>query len=239
MVGARGFEPPTLRPSWTDSLYTIHLFLRCWARCTCWRGSPDIGTVECSALARRFHFAESVLPVVAGPEVRSVRPVHKSLQHISTWISGVGAGVALNDFDGDGLPNDICYVDVRTDQVIVPPAPGTGARYQTSALDAGPLYRRETMAPMGCLPGDMNEDGRMDLLVYYWGRTPVAFLHDGAAMNAAAFRPFEIVPGGERWYTKRGHIRRPRWRRTSRPRDRQLLRRRRANSGRERRRHGA
>jgi enediyne biosynthesis protein E4 len=65
--------------------------------------------------------------------------------------------VALNDLDGDGLPNDICYLDVRTDQVIVTPAPGTGARYQTFALDAGPLYRRETMAPMGCLPGDMNE----------------------------------------------------------------------------------
>jgi hypothetical protein len=41
----------------------------------------------------------------------------------------------------------------------------------------------------------------MDLLVYYWSRTPVAFLHDRAAMNAAAFRPFEIVPGGEQWYT--------------------------------------
>ena len=34
-----------------------------------------------------------------------------------------------------------------------------------------------TMAPMGCLPGDLNEDGLMDLLVYYWGRTPIAFLH--------------------------------------------------------------
>jgi hypothetical protein len=162
---------------------------------------PDIGQDERTSLARRFHFERSVLPAVAGPEVRSVRPVHKSLQHISAWISGVGAGVALNDLDGDGLPNDICYVDVRTDQVIVTPAPGTGARYAAFALDAGPLYRRETMAPMGCLPGDMNEDGSMDLLVYYWGRTPVAFLHQGAAMNTASFRPLEIAPGGERWYT--------------------------------------
>jgi hypothetical protein len=29
----------------------------------------------------------------------------------------------------------------------------------------------------------------------------VAFLHDGAAMSAAAFRPIDIAPGGERWYT--------------------------------------
>ena len=47
-------------------------------------------------------------------------------------------------------------------------------------------FDRDTMAPMGCLPGDMDEDGRMDLLVYYWGRSPIAFLRRGAQMNAAA-----------------------------------------------------
>lgn len=162
---------------------------------------PDISNTERTRLAGRFRFERSVLPVVPGPEVRSVRPVHQSLRHIQSWISSVGAAVALNDLDGDGLSNDLCYVDVRTDQVIVAPVPGTGARYQPFALDAGSLYRRDTMAPMGCLPGDMNEDGRMDLLVYYWGRTPIAFLQQGPSMNTAAYRPVEIVPGGERWYT--------------------------------------
>jgi hypothetical protein len=107
----------------------------------------------------------------------------------------------LNDLDGDGLSNDVCYVDVRTDQVIVAPVPGTGMRYAPFALDAGGLYRRETMAPMGCLPGDMNEDGSMDILVYYWGRTPIAFIKNGTSMNAGAYRPAEIFPGNERWYT--------------------------------------
>ena len=32
------------------------------------------------------------------------------------------------------------------------------------------------MAPMGCLPLDANEDGLMDIVVYYWGRSPVVFL---------------------------------------------------------------
>jgi hypothetical protein len=54
---------------------------------------------------------------------------------------------------------------------------------------------------MGCLPGDLNEDGHMDLLVYYWGRTPIAFLRRGETMAAAAYVPREIVPGGERWHT--------------------------------------
>jgi hypothetical protein len=162
---------------------------------------PDIPDAERASLARRFRFEQTALPTVPGPEVRLVRSVNPSLRHIASWISAVGAAVALNDLDGDGLPNDLCYVDVRTDQVIVAPVPGTGQRYQPFALDAGSLFRRETMAPTGCLPGDMNEDGRMDLLVYYWGRTPIAFLRTDGAMNAAGYRPVEIVPGGERWYT--------------------------------------
>ena len=162
---------------------------------------PGISPSERDSLASRFRFDRADLPVVPGPERRSVRPVHPGLRHISAWISAVGAGVALNDIDDDGLPNDVCYVDVRTDQVIVTPAPGTGGRYQAFALNSGNLYRRETMAPMGCLPGDMNEDGRTDILVYYWGRTPIAFLHTGAQMNPAGFEPAELIPGGERWYT--------------------------------------
>jgi enediyne biosynthesis protein E4 len=162
---------------------------------------PEISSSEREQLARQFRFERSTLPTVPGPEVRRVRPVHPSMAHIAAWISAVGAAVALNDLDGDGLPNDLCYVDVRTDQVIVAPVPGTGQRYAPFALDAGSLYRRDTMAPMGCLPGDMNEDGRIDLLVYYWGRTPIAFLRRGSAMNAASYEPVEIVPGGERWYT--------------------------------------
>lgn len=118
---------------------------------------PTIPSSERQALANRFHFDHAVLPVVPGPEVRSVRPVNPSLQHIAAWISSVGAAVALNDLDGDGLPNDLCYVDVRTDQVIVAPAPGTGDRYRAFAIDAGPLFSRATMAPMGCLPGDMKK----------------------------------------------------------------------------------
>jgi hypothetical protein len=56
---------------------------------------------------------------------------------------------------------------------------------------------------MGCLPADVNEDGRMDLVVYYWGRTPVVFLQKGdrGELSAATFEPIDIVPGHERWFT--------------------------------------
>ncbi|MEX2310191.1 MAG: CRTAC1 family protein [Pirellulales bacterium] len=162
---------------------------------------PSVSPDERQQLASRFHFEWSPLPEVAGPEQRFVRPVHPSLDHIAAWISAVGAAVALTDLDSDQLPNDVCYVDTRTDQVIVTPAPGTGDRFAPFALDPGPLYDRATMAPMNCVPGDLNEDGLMDVVVSYWGRTPIAFLRRAPGLNADSFLPTEILPGGERIYT--------------------------------------
>src|ERR1700753_3820151 len=121
------------------------------------------------------------------------------------WISAVGAAVALTDLDGDGLTDDVCWVDPRVDRVLVAPAPGTDPRYPLFTLHAGALpYAASTMAPMGCLPGDYNEDGLTDLLVYYWGRSPILFLRraDVPAVSAAAFEAVELLPGGPQpWYT--------------------------------------
>ena len=172
---------------------------------------PDITSQERAELAGRFHFVAHQLPQVAGAESRQVRPVHPSLQHISAWISAVGAAIALADLDGDALSNDICFVDTRTDQVVVTPVPGSGERFVPFFLDPGSsLFDRSTMAPMGCIPGDLNEDGQLDVLVYYWGRTPVAFLRRAISETAAGeshplcasdYAIQEIVPGGERWCT--------------------------------------
>ena len=97
-------------------------------------------TSERAALAARFRFTAFRLPELPGPPTahraaRAPQPCAPS----TAWISSVGAGVALDDLDGDGLPNDLCHVDPRTDRVIVAPVPGTGARYAPFALDAAPL----------------------------------------------------------------------------------------------------
>ncbi|HEU4452185.1 MAG TPA: VCBS repeat-containing protein, partial [Longimicrobium sp.] len=164
---------------------------------------PSLDDGERARMAGRFRFTPFPLPELPGEEPRSVRPVHPSLRHIEAWISSVGAAVALVDADGDGLPNDLCHVDPRTDRVIVSPVPGTGARYAPFALDPAPLpFTSSTMAPMGCLPGDVTEDGAMDLLVYYWGRTPVAFLRRrGSPMSEDGYARAEVAEGGERWFT--------------------------------------
>ena len=65
---------------------------------------------------------------------------------------------------------------------------------------------------MGCMPGDLNEDGVSDLLVYYWGRTPITFLAKtsgeangpsaaGQSLSAATYKPVEIASRSERWFT--------------------------------------
>ena len=161
---------------------------------------PEISPEERQQLAQRFKFSQLVLAEVPGPEKQTRRPVNPHAEHISGWISTVGAAVALNDLDGDGLANDICRIETRTNQVIVAPVPGTGHRYQPLTLSAAPLlsYDDKTMAPMGCLPADLNEDNRMDVLVYYWGRTPVAFLQSDKPME---YQPVEIVTEIERWFT--------------------------------------
>jgi hypothetical protein len=163
---------------------------------------PSTASAERDALAGRFAFTRSTLNDATGPAMRSIRTVSPDLQHIAPWVSAVGAAVALNDLDGDGLANDVCLVDPRTDTVTVSPVPTTGARYAPFSLTPGPaLYDPSRMEPMGCLPGDFDEDGRIDLLAYYWGRTPILFLRRGPTLTSDSFAVQELVPGGERWYS--------------------------------------
>ena len=164
---------------------------------------PEASESELAKLAEGFRFSAAPLPTLNGETQKTIRNVNPSLRRVDGWISSVGAAVALNDLDGDGLPNDACYVDTRIDKVIVAPVPGTPARYQPFTLDPTSLpYDAATMAPMGCLPGDFNEDGLQDVLTYYWGRTPVVFIKQaGTSLTAGSYTPTEVVSGGARWYT--------------------------------------
>lgn len=165
---------------------------------------PTLSHTERAALASQYAFQQFPLPALSSYEAKGIRQVHPDLQHISAWISSVGASISLNDLDGDGLSNDICYVDTAIDQVVITPVPGTGARYATFTLNPAPLpYDSSQMAPMGCLPGDFNEDGLMDVLVYYWGRTPVIFLQHtlSTSFMKTSYKPQEVVAGGQRWFT--------------------------------------
>lgn len=166
---------------------------------------------ERESLAQRFRFTRIPLPEREGhPAYRQVRQVHPSLERISAWVSSVGAAATLADVDGDGLPNDVILVDPRTDEVTVFPVPGTGDRYRCFSLDPAcwPAkgQDRSAMAPTGTVAGDFNEDGLTDVLVYFWGRTPLLYLREPKsegepALQSASFVPRELVDAPERWYS--------------------------------------
>jgi hypothetical protein len=166
---------------------------------------PALPGAEADAIAARFRFEKLPFPEPAGFPHKTVRQVHPSLAHLSAYLSAVGASAALGDVDGDGLPNDLCYVDPRIDQVVLAPAPGTPRdRYEPFVLRPGPLPYDSTMAPTGCLPGDFDEDGLTDVLVYFWGRSPIMYLQRPAAaggkrLTAQSFLPCELIEPWQRW----------------------------------------
>ena len=162
--------------------------------------------LDAAAIAARFDFASTTLDHRFGAALRQTRDVHASLRHIEPWIASVGAAAAMGDIDGNLKPDDTCYVDTRSNLVVA--APLLGERYASFTLIA-PLTTEPaaSVAPMGCLIADLNEDGLPDLLVYYWGRPPVAFLRiDQGPLtletppSAASFAPVALG-GNERWFS--------------------------------------
>lgn len=153
---------------------------------------------DLDSIASRYKFTPMAIELPPAPKQQTIRTVNQKYEHIRAWISSVGAAIAMTDLRGTGKASDLCLVDTRSDQVVVTPTPGSGGtKYAPFALDPAPLPMNDYIAPMGCTPGDFNEDGRTDLLAYYWGRTPVLFLAKPGAttLGPAAFRPVELVPG--------------------------------------------
>ncbi len=141
------------------------------------------------------------MPIAMPPGYRplaTIRPVNPAYYHLRSWISSVGASVALTDVTGHGRDDGMCIVDTRTNDVIVTYAPTApeADRFVPFVLNPAPLPMNAAMAPMGCAPGDFTGDGKTGFLVYYWGRTPIFFLpRSGAAEpSARAYRPVELVP---------------------------------------------
>ncbi|MFX0575236.1 CRTAC1 family protein [Nocardia nepalensis] len=165
-------------------------------------------------LASRFDFTAMPIALPKGlPTDRKIRELRPPYQNLSAWISAIGSSVAMNDLDGNRLADDLCLVDPRSDSVIITPTPDSDtSRYEPFVLDPAPLRMDISTVPSGCVPGDFNGDGRMDVLVHYYGRTPILFLQRANAnhLNAKAFRPVDLVPQadtedggyhGHRWIT--------------------------------------
>lgn len=132
------------------------------------------------------------------------RPVAPAYAGVQQWISAVGAAGALADLSGSGRASDYCLVDPRDNSVTVGNADPNRPSYKPVTLSLGNLPHDATMAPMGCVPADLDEDGDQDLIVYYWGRSPVVFLRTGrehTTPDASSFTPHELVSPEQVWNT--------------------------------------
>jgi enediyne biosynthesis protein E4 len=180
---------------------------------------PSISAAELQKVASPYKFVE--MPIAMPPgyhPTQTIRQVNPAYYHLRSWISSVGAGIALTDVTGHGRDDGMCIVDPRTNDVIVtytPTAPPQD-RFTPFVLNPAPLPYDSSMAPMGCAPGDFTGDGRMGFLVYYWGRSPILFLPRSTATTptASAYRPVELLPeyaqsgqyGGPDWNTNAVNI---------------------------------
>ena len=179
---------------------------------------PSVSPATIETLASRFQFdIEPIESTTHAPRaLLSTREVHPSLERISSWISGTGAAATLADLDRDGLYNDLLLVDPRLNTLLIQPVANTGERFEPFTLDpTGVAFNPRTMAPTGSLVSDFNEDGLQDVLVYYWGRTPVVFIQKPATdadseskKVSFRFQPQELVTpdadGPKRWFTHAG-----------------------------------
>lgn len=159
---------------------------------------PALSSSERAQAAGRYSFERSYLNDEL-PGSRRLRDVQPGLRHIEGWISSVGASVGLADFEGAGVDQDMCLVDVRDDSVTVAPVPGTGDRFAPITLVPDDLTWDSTMAPMGCVPADVNDDGLLDVIVFYWGRSPVLFLRQDRPLGPGAFTADELVQPMQVW----------------------------------------
>src|SRR5215469_11039316 len=74
----------------------------------------QVSTASADTVAAPYKFTE--LPIALPPgydnqKFNTIRPVNPAYQHIVSWISSVGAGIAINDLTGHGRADAMCIVD--------------------------------------------------------------------------------------------------------------------------------
>ncbi|MGL5851581.1 MAG: CRTAC1 family protein [Phycicoccus sp.] len=167
-----------------------------------WQHTPSEARADDARSA--VEFTKRTLPG-ANDSTRVGRTVAPGIDHISAWISAVGASVGAMDLRGIGRDGDACLTDPRDDRIHVFAIPGSGGEeFEPFTLEATGLRYDSTMAPIGCVPVDIDSDGRLDVVAYYWGRSPIVFRNTGtlgSKPGPESFRASELVSPMQVWNT--------------------------------------
>jgi enediyne biosynthesis protein E4 len=124
------------------------------------------------------------------------------IANIEPHVAAVGASVSVTDFDGDGWP-DLYFTNSRFGEPNALYRNRGDGTFEDVAASAGvaDLNRAGQGVSMGSVWGDMDNDGREDLLVYRYGQLALFRNVDG--------RHFEDVTeqaGLRRWVNSNGAI---------------------------------
>ena len=162
--------------------------------------SPSEAKIKASMDQRSPEFEWKIQQISSPSDFsQSIRSVSSGGRLEAGWLSSFSVSISLADLDGDGLDNDICLVDPRTDLISIRPATLTSQlpRYEPIFLNPSDRsYYLGFISPFGCLPHDVNEDGSMDLLVYFAGRPPMVFFQTGPL----EFQSADLLPDfGQKW----------------------------------------
>jgi hypothetical protein len=132
---------------------------------------PELPAAERQALAERFGFTMMELAEWAEGPVQTRRSVNPSLERHAGWMSGVGAGVALADLDGDLRP-ELYYANDfgpdrlfhnRSEKGAIRFALLEGERHLTTPRSK--VLGGDSFKGMGVDFADLNDDGRLDFFV--------------------------------------------------------------------------
>jgi len=124
------------------------------------------------------------------------------LDNIAPHIAGVGAGVAVGDFNNDGLP-DLYFTNSRfgyPNALYMNEGNGTFVDVAAGAGVAD-VNREGQGVSMGAVWGDYDNDGREDLLVYKYGY--LQLFHN---LGNGKFEDVTAKAGLERWVNSNGAV---------------------------------
>jgi hypothetical protein len=173
--------------------------------------------VACLALAARWN--HEPLGTIADPgrpgfvlrdatAAAGIRFVHHratfdpKIANIEPHVAAVGASVSVTDFDGDGWP-DLYFTNSRFGQPNALYRNRGDGTFEEVAASAGlaDLNRAGEGVSMGSIWGDVDNDGREDLLVYRYGQLALFRNVDGHH-----FEDITEKAGLRRWVNSNGAI---------------------------------